>query len=128
MMIMNYYLPISLIFILVLFSSGCTMQNPAINERNTTKIVEDLNKSQNYYDTLVESDPMNATAWVVRGNYYNDVNNQYEKAIQNYDRALELDPANGYAWYSKGITLQNMHRINDSITSFENAKKYGEVN
>jgi len=122
---MNFYLSIALILVLVFFSSGCMMQNPTAIEKNTTKIVEDLNKSQSYYDTLVQSDPMNATAWVLRGNYYNDVNNQYEKALQNYDRALELDPANGYAWYSKGITLQNMHQINESKTSFENAKKYG---
>ena len=62
---MNFYLSISLIFILVFFSSGCTLQNPAVIEKNTTKIVEDLNKSQSYYDTLVQSEPMNATAWVL---------------------------------------------------------------
>jgi tetratricopeptide (TPR) repeat protein len=101
------------------------MQNPATIQKNTTKIVEDLHNSQSYYDSLVQSDPMNSTAWVVRGNYYNDVNNQYETALQNYDRALELDPANGYAWYSKGITLQNLHRINESETSFEIARRYG---
>jgi len=122
---MNLYLSISLIFVLVLFCSGCTVQSPAAIEKNTSKIVEDLNTSQSYYDTLVRFDPMNATVWVLRGNYYNDVNNQYEKALQNYDQALELDPANGYAWYSKGITLQNMDRTNESKTSFENAKKYG---
>jgi len=57
------------------------MQNSAASEKNTTKFVEDLTKSQIYYNTQVQSDPMNATVWIQRGNYYNDVNNQYEKAL-----------------------------------------------
>jgi len=63
-----------------------------------------------------------------RGNYYNDVNNQYEKALQSYNRALELDPANGFGWYSRGITLQNMHLDNESKLCFENAIKFGFIN
>ena len=104
------------------------MQSPGSAETNTTKIVEDLTKHQRYYDDLVQSDPMNATTWVLRGNYFNDVNNQYEMALKSYDRALELDPAHGYGWYSKGITLQNLHQYNESRICFENARKYGFTN
>jgi len=40
------------------------MENSAASEKNTTKFVEDLTKSQIYYDTQVQSDPMNATVWI----------------------------------------------------------------
>lgn len=107
-----------------LFLSGCMFQNPAIGIKNRSQFAEEINASQSYYDQLVMEDPLNATAWCLRGNYYNNAFNQYEKALQSYNHGLELDPINGYCWFSKGITLQNMNRFNESEICFENAKKF----
>lgn len=86
---------------------------------------DEINSSQSYYDDLVREDPYNATAWCIRGMYYNDANNQYNTALECYGRALELDPEYGMAWYLKGITLQNMEAFNKSKICFETAERYG---
>ena len=88
--------------------------------------IEEINP-YNYYDNLVVADPSNAKSWCIRGNYYNDAFNQYDKALENYNRSLELDPAYGYAWFSKGITLQNMKRYNESKFCFEKAVRYDQT-
>lgn len=113
------------VILLLFFSSGCVNPVSIGEERNNLQFAKEINQSQSYYDNLVVFDPENATAWVLRGNYYNDAFNQYETALQSYNKAIEIDPKNGYAWYSKGITLQNMHRLNESEVCFEKAKQYG---
>lgn len=113
-----------IILFMFLFNCGCIFQNPTIIENNSSQFADDINNSQSYFDHLVIADPLNATAWCIRGNYYNDAFNQYDKALQSYNHALDLDPRNGYCWYSKGITLQNMKRFNESKICFENAKKF----
>jgi tetratricopeptide (TPR) repeat protein len=124
---MKQFLVFLFLICALLFPAGCLTPHPLTTESNTTKIIHNLARIQGYYDNLVQSDPANATVWTLRGNYYNDFNNQYDKALMSYNRALELDPANGYAWYSKGVTLRNMHRDNESEVSFENAKKYNFI-
>lgn len=113
-----------LILSIFLFLSGCMFQNPATGIKTRSQFAEEINASQSYYDQLVMEDSLNATAWCLRGNYYNDAFNQDEKALQSYNQGLELDPINGYCWFSKGITLQNMNRFNESEICFENAKKF----
>jgi len=120
---MKYIFILMLILSNFLFICGCITQNSAIVEKNYTQFAEEINTSQSYYDQMVSADPLNATAWCIRGNYYNNVFNQYDKALESYNRALELDPHNGYCWYSKGITLQNMMQFNESKICFNNAKQ-----
>ena len=112
-------------FFLSLIICGCTTQYPFTDNTNASKFVEKANASQKYFDNLVQSDPYNSTAWVVRGMYYNNVFNQYEEALRSYNRSIELNPDNGLAWYAKGTTLQNMHLFNESRICFENARKFG---
>ncbi len=121
---MNYFFTSMFVLFIFLFHSGCISPNPAIAGENQSHFAEEIHASQSYYDQLVTEDPLNATAWCIRGNYYNNVFNQYEKALQCYDQGLDLDPTYGYCWYSKGITLQNMKRFNESEICFENAKKF----
>ena len=83
---------------LFLVICGCISQYSIADNSNASKFAESANFSQRYYDDLILSDQFNATTWIIRGNYYNDVFNQYETALQSYSRALELDPENGYAW------------------------------
>ncbi|MFA4848724.1 MAG: tetratricopeptide repeat protein [Methanoregula sp.] len=113
------------IFFLILITCGCLALSPSHNDTNISEFAENVNASRIYYDTLVQSDPNNSTAWVIRGMYYNNAFNQYEEALRSYNRSLELDPDNGLAWYAKGTTLQNMHRYNESGICFENARKFG---
>lgn len=93
------------------------------------KFLEPVNESQEYYDTLVLSDPDNAEAWFYRGLYYNDncdqyYSNQYEEALISCNKAIELEPEYGPAWYLKGIILMNMNRHCESLPCFENATIY----
>jgi len=111
--------------ILLLVSCGCIAPFPARDHTNVTAFAEEIHSGQNYYDDLVISDPPNATAWLIRGMYYNDAFGQYEEALRSYNRSLELDPDNALAWYAKGITLQNMHRLNESKICFGKAGKSG---
>jgi tetratricopeptide (TPR) repeat protein len=80
-----------------------------------------VNASQSYYDNPVREDPSKATAWNVRGNYYNNAFNQYETAIQSYNRSLGLNPEYGYGWFSKGIALQNIKHYDEARLCFEKA-------
>lgn len=111
----------SIVLSIFLFSCGCTAQHPFQTEINATPVIEEVSSYQGYYDNLVVVDPSNATSWCIRGNYYNDAFNGYEKALESYNRSLELDPGYGYAWLSKGITLQNMKRYNEAKLCFEKA-------
>jgi len=95
--------------------------SPGTSGEDFRQFTGKVNASQSYYDTLVTKDPLNATAWCIRGNYYNNAFGQYEKALASYNRSLELDPKYGYAWFSKGVTLRNMGYYNQSRECFEEA-------
>ncbi|WP_363053544.1 MULTISPECIES: tetratricopeptide repeat protein [unclassified Methanoregula] len=73
---------------------------------------------------MVESDPANASAWCLRGMYYNNAFGQYDKALENYNKGLELDQESGLCWYAKGITLRNMKQFNEAELCLRNAKTY----
>lgn len=109
-----------LILILLIFSGGCISQDTIFSEKS---FPEKVNASQDYYDQMVVADPGNATAWCIRGMYYNNAFGQYEKALESYNKSLALDNGNGLCWYAKGITLQNMKRPVEAEICFENAKK-----
>jgi superkiller protein 3 len=108
----------------LLFCCGCTSEAPLVDRTSHTQIAGDVRDMQSDYDNLVISDPLNKTAWVLMGMYYNDAFGQYDKALESYNKALELDPAYGEAWLAKGITLQNMHFDDMAGTCFEMAVKY----
>lgn len=122
---MRWWLFLSVLLVTSLLAAGCTGPDLPSSGTNATHYTERINASQSYYDKLVAADPGNATAWVIRGNYYNDAFGQYQIALASYDTALSLDPENGYAWYSKGIALANMNRTDESRAAFANATKYG---
>ena len=110
-------------------SVGCIADTKNPDTMPTEKFMEKMNASQEYYDTLVLSDPDNAEAWCYRGMYYNDnfdqsYSDQYDEALISCEKALELDPKYGLAWYLKGIILMNTNRNSESLLCFENAAKY----
>jgi len=113
-----------IILFLFLVNCGCIALSPPIFEKNQSQFADEMRASQSYYDNLVRDDPLNATAWCIRGNYYNNAFSQYDTALQSYNRSLELDPEYGYAWFSKGVTLQNMKHYDEAKLCYEKALLY----
>lgn len=122
---MSRWLFLSILLVISLLAAGCTSTILPSSGKNAAQYAEKINASHTYYDNLVAADPGNATAWVIRGNYYNDAFGQYQVALASYDTALTLDPENGYTWYSKGIALANMNLTAESQAAFANATRYG---
>jgi tetratricopeptide (TPR) repeat protein len=87
----------ALIMFLCITSCGCVSLSPMMFEKNHSQFIDDIRVSQSYYDNLVKNDPQNATAWCIRGNYYNNAFGQYDEALESYNRSHELDPGYGYA-------------------------------
>ena len=114
----------AIILSLFLMSCGCFSPGFPGFEKNSSQFTDEIRASQSYYDNLVKEDPLNAAAWCLRGNYYNNAFNQYDKALQSYNRSLELDPEYGYGWFSKGVTLQNMQHYDEAKVCFEKALLY----
>jgi tetratricopeptide (TPR) repeat protein len=106
----------------IFFGCIANIENPDTVQLSQFK--EKVNNSQEFYDELVASDPNNATAWCLRGMYYNDNYDQYDEALQSADRALELNPEYGLAWYLKGVILLNTNKNYEAQLCFQNATKF----
>lgn len=116
---------VALVFLCCIISVGCVDDgNITLDGMPSEEFLEQVNESQEYYDTLVQSEPDNAEAWVYRGMFYNDHFGQYDEAMVSCEKALELDPEYGMAWFLKGIILMNTNRNCESLPCFENAMKY----
>jgi len=89
---------------------GCTHPETTQSPEEFARHANLSRMNASRYEHLGDTDPTNATAWVIPGNYYNNWFNQYDKALASYDRAIALQPENAYAWYSKNVTLSNMKR------------------
>ena len=111
-----------LVLSLALLGCGCTSQD--LLETNSSSFAEKVRGYQDYYDSVVIDDPSNATAWCVRGNYYNDAFGQFDKALESYNRSLELDPEYAYGWFSKGVAFQNLKLFDEANACFEKAVRY----
>jgi len=120
---------VALVFLSCVMSVGCVGDgNISPDGMPSKEFLEKVNASQEYYDTLVLSDPDNAEAWVYRGMFYNDNNidnfSQYDEAMISCEKALELDPEYGMAWFLKGIILMNTGKNDAAKVCFQNATKY----
>ncbi len=111
-----------LVLLLALLGCGCISQ--ILPETNSSSFADKVRGYQDYYDYIVIDDPLNATAWCMRGNYYNDAFGQFDTALESYNRSLELDPNYAYGWFSKGITLRNLQRFDEARACFEKAVRY----
>jgi len=103
-----------ILLITIVLAGGCT------ENQSSAEFAEEVNNSQEYYDSLVVSEPENPEAWYFRGMYYNDAFGQYEKALESYNQSLELDPEYGPAWHAKGISLMNLWMENRSDSHYDN--------
>ena len=134
---MKFYF--SLFFLCIfLLSCGCLFHEP-VTAGQVSAFHERVNASLESADRMVAEDPHNATAWCMRGIYYNNIysqydtatddyyqlSDQYDTALESYNKGLGLDPENGLCWYAKGTTLHNMRRFAEAESCFENGKRFG---
>jgi tetratricopeptide (TPR) repeat protein len=52
-----------------------------------------------------------------QGIYYNDHNNQYDKALENLNKSVGLEPRNPKVWFARSVTLYNLKRYDESLES-----------
>lgn len=56
-----------------------------------------------------------------QGIYYNNHNNQYDKALENFNKSIELEPGNSRVWFARSVALYNLKRYNESLESLNTA-------
>ncbi|HIH02385.1 MAG TPA: tetratricopeptide repeat protein [Methanoregulaceae archaeon] len=112
------------LLVLILALLGCGCISLILPETNSSSFADMVRGYQDYYDSIVIDDPLNPTAWCMRGNYYNDAFGQFDTALQSYNRSLDLDPEYAYGWFSKGVALQNLQQVDEARACFEKAVQY----
>ncbi|WFN37882.1 tetratricopeptide repeat protein [Methanomicrobium antiquum] len=118
------YFVLIVLFALLVFCCGCTGDYGENGKENLNESAPKTIEEQSYYDRVVEAEPDNATAWCLRGMYYNNNLNRYKEALKSADKAIELSPEYGLAWLLKGYILLNTGNISRAESSFENATSY----
>ena len=43
--------------------------------------------------------------------------NKYEKALESFDNAIKIDPRNDLAWGDKGLILDKLTRLDESLAA-----------
>jgi tetratricopeptide (TPR) repeat protein len=83
------------------------------NESNYNKAVDDCTRA-------IKLDPMDARAYINRGNAYGG-KGKYAKAITDYTRALYIDPDNIEAYKNRGRVYRNKGDEERAIDDFSKA-------
>jgi lipoprotein NlpI len=52
-----------------------------------------------------------------QGIYYNNHDNQYDKALENFNKSVGLEPGNAKVWFARSVTLYNLKRYDESLES-----------
>ena len=47
--------------------------------------------------------------------------NKLEKALESFDNAIKINPQNDLAWGDKGLILDKLTRLDESLVAFSNA-------
>ena len=71
--------------------------------------LSDYKKSFEYTDQLIELDPYNDEAWLIKATGYVS-QHLYDEAIDAYDYAIAINPSNEYAWIAKVKALSSAMR------------------
>lgn len=84
------------------------------------------------FDKVIQIDPMNASAWLDKGNALVSLalvkNDGFDEAIKAFDKATEINPQYEEAWFRKGDTLlliamvkHDLEKYNESLKSLNEA-------
>jgi tetratricopeptide (TPR) repeat protein len=76
-----------------------------------------------YFSSAIKVKPKSVEAWYGRGYYY-QLNDEFDKAIQDYTQVIKIDSANASAHYNLGILHYDLRVIDLALTNFNNAIKY----
>jgi tetratricopeptide (TPR) repeat protein len=52
-----------------------------------------------------------------QGIYYNNHNNQYDKALEYFNKSVGAEPGNPRVWFARSVTLYNLKRYDESLES-----------
>jgi len=112
---------------------------PFSDERENRKLVEmlsnyeelaqdaimrdELEKALNYYDRMVELEPMYDIAWNNRGVVLKNLGKP-KSALKSYIRAIKINPQYGNAWYNMGIALEEMEEYAKALKCFDSAMRF----
>ena len=86
-------------------------------------VVEDINKSINFYTKLFEKEPTNITEdrWAVRKGVTLFNENQYQEAEECLNRAVRLRPAEFKTVYNRGKLRLKLGNIEGAIADLDKA-------
>ncbi|MFP5273933.1 tetratricopeptide repeat protein, partial [Coleofasciculus sp.] len=76
------------------------------------------------YDKVIELDPNDATAWVIRGGVLYKLE-RYEETLVSCDKAIELNPNDAPAWVIRGGVLYKLERYEEALVSCDKAIELG---
>jgi len=54
-----------------------------------------------------------------QGIYYNNHDNQYDKALENFNKSVGLEPDNPKIWFARSVTLYNLKRYDEALESLD---------
>jgi tetratricopeptide (TPR) repeat protein len=61
--------------------------------------------------------PASAEEFYEQGIYYNDHDNQYDKALENFNKSIGSEPGNPRVWFARSVALYNLKRYDESLES-----------
>jgi len=93
---------------------------PYILEKNNLKEVLVLSNK------AIKIDSNNATAYIVRGNYFRSIN-QLDKAAKDYEKTFGLDPNNPTALLHKSVIYRRNNEFKDAIAALKKMEKSAET-
>jgi len=121
---MDAALPSLLVMIALLLAGGCLHQAAdADPEQAKQAYYAEYREAITRLDLEIEQNPENATAWCVKGMWFNNFDGQYDAAIECYDAALAIDAGDPLAWYAKGIALWNLRDYDGADGCFAEAER-----
>ena len=79
-------------------------------------------------DKTLQIRPESYLAWQIRGQVWQDGNNNLTEAIAAYERAIEIEPNFAPAWQNLALALKEQGSYMDAIESFTKASKINAQN
>ena len=55
--------------------------------------------------------------YYTQGIYYNNHNNQYDKALEYFNKSVKSEPGNPRVWFARSVALYNLKRYDESLES-----------
>jgi len=72
------------------------------------------------YAKVIEADPQNGYAYVMRGRLYKK-NGNFDNAISDYTKAIDINPKNVFAYNGRGLTYEEKGLYDQAILDFTKA-------